>query len=148
MSILSWSTYGPPTPCGLRRGSLRCLNLIDGVREDYLGLARVARSCAPDLSVAPSSPAIQASSNPRFSSLKHGRAMRSSKSEDWWAGRDSNPQPKHYECSALTIELPARDSLRFNRVAEASSKLNNRRAVCSVLLRIPKQDVVASAPRN
>ncbi len=30
------------------------------------------------------------------------------KVEGWWAGRDSNPQPKHYECSALTIELPAR----------------------------------------
>src|ERR1700678_651073 len=25
----------------------------------------------------------------------------------WWARRDLNPQPKHYECSALTVELQA-----------------------------------------
>ena len=28
---------------------------------------------------------------------------------EWWALRDSNPQPKDYESSALTIELKARD---------------------------------------
>jgi hypothetical protein len=28
--------------------------------------------------------------------------------EDWWACSDSNREPKHYECSALTIELQAR----------------------------------------
>ena len=28
-------------------------------------------------------------------------------SVNWCARRDSNPQPKHYECSALTIELQA-----------------------------------------
>ena len=27
--------------------------------------------------------------------------------KDWWAGRDSNPQPDRYERPALTIELPA-----------------------------------------
>ena len=26
---------------------------------------------------------------------------------EWWACPDSNREPKHYECSALTIELQA-----------------------------------------
>ena len=30
------------------------------------------------------------------------------KTETWWACPDLNREPKHYECSALTIELQAR----------------------------------------
>ena len=31
---------------------------------------------------------------------------------EWWARRDSNPQPRDYESPALTIELQARDRKR------------------------------------
>jgi hypothetical protein len=43
--------------------------------------------------------------------LMHGDAMtlRDHKtSREWWARRDSNPQPSRYERPALTIELQAR----------------------------------------
>ena len=32
---------------------------------------------------------------------------------DWWARRDSNPQPSGYEPPALTIELQARRDKNF-----------------------------------
>ena len=88
------------------------------------GLARVARADAHDLSVVPT-PSHRVGLRRTLVLIPRQRAVTC---EAWWAGRDSNPQPKHYECSALTIELPARASPRFNRVAGASRKLHNHRA--------------------
>src|SRR5208283_3538638 len=41
--------------------------------------------------------------------------MKLSDCKDWWAGRDSNPQPDRYERPALTVELPAPAGLDRNR---------------------------------
>src|ERR1035441_9605594 len=41
---------------------------------------------------------------------------------DWWACPDSNREPKHYECSALTIELQA----RRNMISETTGTFNSR----------------------
>src|SRR5665213_807913 len=40
----------------------------------------------------------------------------------WWACSDSNREPKHYECSALTIELQARQDM----ISEATAIFNSR----------------------
>ncbi len=48
------------------------------------------------------------------------------RNENWWALRDSNPQPKDYESSALTVELKARfksrnESGRRRRIPQLQS---------------------------
>jgi hypothetical protein len=44
--------------------------------------------------------------------------------ERWWAHQDSNLEPKHYECSALTVELWALYvDFRFGFAADISPRL-------------------------
>ena len=51
-----------------------------------------------------------------------GVVKRRSPMKSWWACSDSNREPKHYECSALTVELQA----RRNSLPETPATFKNR----------------------
>ena len=64
---------------------------------------------------------------------------------NWWAGRDSNPQPDRYERPALTIELPAHGARAFGPYTQTGSLGNDVAGlVLKNLLGVPLESTVAS----
>ncbi len=58
---------------------------------------------------------------------------------DWWARSDLNREPKHYECSALTIELQAH--ARTATLAEATAHFKSGTARLRQTLRGSNQEL-------
>src|SRR5688572_19648996 len=49
----------------------------------------------------------------------------------WWARSDSNREPKHYECSALTVELQARTRFKVSGSATKTQPRRGRNDNCT-----------------